>query len=262
MSSEELNMAEAREFADRVRAREAVVGYWMTLDAPPAAERIARLGYDYVCFDAQHGLFGYAGMLHGLLAVQAGGASVGLVRVGANDPYHIGRALDAGASGVIVPLVDSAEQAEAAVRATRYPPSGVRSYGPMRSGLRIGPTPAVSNESVVCLAMIETRSGLEHVEEICRVPGLAGVYVGPSDLTLGIGGAAPGDPEVAEAFTAALARVAAAAADAGVAAGVHTASGEQAAERLAQGFTLATVSSDVVHLEQAAAAHLGRVRTP
>lgn len=254
--------ADAREFAAKIRARRRAVGYWMTLDAPPAAERIGRLGYDYVCFDAQHGMLGYEGILTGLTAVQAGGASVGLVRVGANEPYHIGRALDAGAAGVIVPLVNDADEAAAAVRATQYPPHGVRSYGPMRSGLRIGPKPADSNDTVVCLAMIETAQGLANVEEICRVPGLTGVYIGPSDLTIAIGGAYPGDPEVAGAFDAALRRVADAAAAAGVVAGIHTASGEQAAERFTRGFTLATVSSDVVHLENAAAAHLAEARRP
>src|SRR5687767_8517072 len=85
----------ARDFATRLRARERAVGYWCTLDAPPAAERVARLGYDYVVLDMQHGLIGYSGMLAGLTAIDAAGGAVGLVRVGANDLARIGRALDA-----------------------------------------------------------------------------------------------------------------------------------------------------------------------
>jgi 4-hydroxy-2-oxoheptanedioate aldolase len=248
----------ARAFVERLRSRQRAVGYWVVLDSPVSTERIGRLGYDYVCIDAQHGLVEYSGILRGLTAIDAGGRSVGLVRVGANDPFHIGQALDAGAAGVIVPLVNSADDADRAVAAATYPPHGVRSYGPMRSALRVGPTPAEANASVACLAMIETPEGLENVEKICAVPGLTGVYVGPSDLCLAVGGAYPGDPEVADVFEAALERIRTAAADVGVAAGIHTPSGDDAARRLGEGFTFATVSSDLVHLERAAADHLHR----
>ena len=103
----------AAEFAAKVRGRHTLVGYWIVLDSPPSTERIARLGYDYVSLDAQHGLFGYSGMLAGLTAIDAAGQAVGMVRVAANDLAQIGRALDAGAAGVIVPLVSSAEEAAA-----------------------------------------------------------------------------------------------------------------------------------------------------
>lgn len=248
--------SDARSFADRLRRREPVIGYWMVLDAPVAAERLARVGYDYICFDAQHGLLGYSGLLSGLIAVQAGGGAVGMVRVGANDPFLIGQSLDAGAAGVIVPLINTADDAARAVAAATYPPLGVRSYGPMRSGLRIGPNPADSNSSVVVLAMIETPQGLENVEEICAVEGIGGVYIGPSDLRLSVGGATSTDPAVDGPFEEAVSRILRAAEAEGVCAGIHTANGDAAAARLAQGFTLATVSSDLVHLEQAASAHL------
>ena len=182
----------ANDFATRIRAREKLVGYWITLDVPPAAERIARLGYDYVVLDGQHGLIGYQGLMTGLLAIDAGAAigpraTVGMVRVEANDPTPIGRALDAGATGVIVPLIDTAEDVASAVRAAKYPPVGARSFGPMRASLRIGPVPADANEATVVLAMIETPLGLKNVAEICATPGLDGVYVGPSDLSLALG---------------------------------------------------------------------------
>src|SRR3954465_316539 len=151
-------MGTAAEFAAQLRARQRVLGYWLVLDTPPATERLARVGYDYVVLDAQHGLLEYRGglggvegreaqqglleyrgVLGGLTAVDAAAGAVGLVRVEANEPAAIGHALDAGAAGVIVPLVSSPAEAEAAVRAARYPPDGMRSFGPMRSGLRIGP---------------------------------------------------------------------------------------------------------------------------
>jgi len=250
-----------REFADRLRARGRALGYWVALDSPVSTERIARLGYDYVTLDAQHGLLGYSGLLAGLMAIDAaGGGTVGLVRVAANDPTHIGKALDAGAGGVIVPLVDSAADAAAAVTAARYPPAGRRSYGPTRSGLRVGPVPADTDATVVVLAMIETPGGLANIEEICATPGLDGVYVGPSDLRLAVGGAHPGDPAVAEVFEAAVKTIRETAATAGIAAGFHTPDGDQPARRLAEGYTFATVSSDLAHLELAARAHLEAAR--
>ena len=251
----------SQDFADHVRARRPAVGYWVILDAPAATERIAGVGYDYVVLDAQHGLLSTRGILDGLIAIDAAdSATVGMVRVEANNATPIGRALDAGAAGVIVPLIDTAEDAAQAVRAARYPPSGIRSYGPTRSGLRFGPTPAVANAATVVLAMIETRAGLENVAEICATPGLDGIYVGPSDLCLAVGGKFPGDPDVAERFDVAIALIARVAADAGVAAGIHTQSGEVARQRLAEGYTFATVSSDLDHLRGVAAAHLATVR--
>jgi 4-hydroxy-2-oxoheptanedioate aldolase len=247
------------ELAARIRRREPVLGYWVVLDCPPATERLARTGYDYLAIDAQHGLLDYAGVLNALMAVDAGGA-VGLVRVEANLPTPIGKALDAGAGGVIVPLVSTAAEAAAAVAAARYPPSGIRSYGPMRSGLRIGPTPAEANEATVVLAMIETPEGLANVEAIAATPGLDGLYIGPSDLTIAVGGTSPTDAAVAAELDRALLRILAACDTAGITAGVHTFSGEEAAARLAAGFTFVSVSADLTHLEQAAAAHLAVAR--
>jgi 4-hydroxy-2-oxoheptanedioate aldolase len=251
----------AIEFARKIRAREQAVGYWAVLDAPVATERIGRLGYDYVALDAQHGLLGYSGVLNGLMAVDAGHTAVGMVRVEDNNQTAIGKALDAGAVGVIVPLISTAEDAAAAVAAAKYPPRGGRSYGPVRSALRIGPKPAEANDTTLVFAMIETPDGLANVEEICATPGLDGIYVGPSDLTIAVGGAFPGDPQVEAEFHAALETIAEAAAAAGIAAGIHTPAGTVAAQRLSQGYTFATIASDLVHLEQIAKSHLDAATT-
>jgi 4-hydroxy-2-oxoheptanedioate aldolase len=250
----------ALEFARRIRGRQQAIGYWVVLDDPIATERLARLGYDYIAIDAQHGLLGYEGIRNGILAVDAGSQAAAVVRVEQNDPFAIGRVLDAGATGVIVPLVDDAQDAERAVAATRYPPRGRRSYGPMRSQLRVGPTPAEADESVVCLAMIETPEGLKNVEEICSVDGIDGVYVGPSDLRLAVGGRTSTDPAVDDVFEDAVRHIAEVARTTGVAAGIHNPDGATAARRLAQGYTFATVASDLVHLQQAAASHLEAAR--
>lgn len=248
------------DFARRLRAREQVLGYWSVIDSPVSTEWLAHVGWDYLCLDLQHGLIGYDGLLRGLTAVDAAQGPAGLVRVEANDRTYIGKALDAGARGVIVPLIDTAEDAALAVSYSRYPPVGVRSYGPMRSQLRVGPLPAEANDAVVVLAMIETPEGLENVESICAVPGLDGIYVGPSDLRIAVGGASPADSSVDEVFDAALVRIADAAAAAGIACGIHTPSGEVAARRLTQGFTFATVASDLTHLKAASEAHLVAAR--
>ncbi|MFC9225441.1 HpcH/HpaI aldolase/citrate lyase family protein [Streptomyces hygroscopicus] len=235
------------DFAARLRARQRIIGYWVVLDNPVGTERLAGLGYDYVCVDAQHGLLDYKGTLGAMTVIDARGTAAGMVRVPANDGFWIGQALDAGARGVIVPLVNSAEEAAAAVGYCR---------GPMRSGLRVGPTPADANEQIACIVMIETAQALANTAEICATDGLDGVYIGPSDLTIALGGRTSTDTSVAEKFDAALAKVAEEARTAGIAAGIHCPDGATAAKRLAQGFTFATVSSDLVHLEQAAAAHL------
>ncbi|WP_326627726.1 MULTISPECIES: aldolase/citrate lyase family protein [unclassified Streptomyces] len=249
------------QFTAALRNREQLIGYWSLLDSPIAAERLARVGYDYLAFDAQHGLFGYQGMLNNLLATDTkGSTAVGMVRVEANDLTYIGKALDAGASAVIVPLIDNARDAADAVAAVRYPPLGRRSYGPMRAQLRIGPNPADTHEQTAVLAMIETADGLADVEEICATPGLDGIYVGPSDLRLAIGGATSTDPSVQDDFEQALTRVRKAAEAAGIAAGIHNADGASAARRLAEGFTFASVAADVVHLQQIATSHLEAAR--
>lgn len=247
---------DAADFAHKLRSRQKVVGYWVMLDAPPATERIALTGYDYVCLDWQHGMIDYSAVINGLTAIDAARKAVGLVRVGSNDVAEIGRALDAGAAGIIVPLVNTAEDAAAAVEASRYPPAGRRSYGPIRAMLRIGPNLSVADASTVVLAMIETPMGLENVEEICAVPGVDGIYVGPADLRLSVGGKSPLDEGAAKAFNAALERVLKAAHAAGIAVGIHTPDGETAARRLAEGFSFVSISGDVLHLQQVAAAHL------
>lgn len=252
-------------FAARLRNRERIVGYWTQLPVPAIQERVARHGYDYVCFDAQHGLVDFQSILNGLIAIDAGAAlgkndCAGMVRVAANTVELIGHALDLGARGVIVPLIDNAEQAKAAVRACRYPRAGLRSYGPVRAGLRSGPETATMNDEVACIVMIETEEGLANLDEICAVEGVDGIYVGPGDLMLALGGRTINDPDRAADFEAALARICEAAAKAGIGAGIHTAAGDIAAKRLAQGYTFASISSDLNHIDKLAGEHLKLAR--
>jgi len=251
----------AADVITRAKNNELIVGYWSVLDSPISNERIGMVGYDYIALDGQHGLMGYSGILQNLMAIDAAYGPAGLVRVEANNAAVIGQALDAGARGVIVPLVNTKEEAAAAVISSRYPGRGMRSYGPMRSGLRIGPIPGEADASILVLVMIETAEGLSNVEEIAAVDGVDGIYIGPSDLCLAVGGKFPNDPDVKEEFDAAIERVLAAAKAAGKIAAVHTPGGDVAKQRIAQGFTFITIASDLTHLEAIARTHLATAKS-
>ena len=184
-----------------------------------------------------------------MLQAIAGGGSVPLVRVAANDPFAIGQALDLGAAGVIVPMVSSGEEAARAVAACRYQPEGIRSVGALRAG---------AGERPLCLVMIETREGLERAEEIAGTAGLDGIYVGPSDLALSLG-LQPTVRLEHPPVLAALATVHAACADAGIVAGVHCLAAEDVAEQRER-FAMLTAGGDAMHLQAALAAALRTAR--
>jgi 2-keto-3-deoxy-L-rhamnonate aldolase RhmA len=143
-----------------------------------------RLGYDYVGIDTQHTPVSDA-QAAVLVRRLVNAPYAVIVRVSKNDAAFIGRLLDAGADGVIVPMVSTAADAEAAVSACHYPPQGVRSFGPFRSDLGFDLT--ALQDRVSCFVMIETAEGLENIRAICSVPGLGGVYIGPADLSIGLG---------------------------------------------------------------------------
>lgn len=245
------------EFAARLRSRERLVGYWIACDNPVGTERIAGLGYDYVGVDGQHGVLHQPGWQSAMLAVDSRGRSAGVIRVPAPDPIAIGTALDTGARGVIVPMVSTAREALDAARACRHWPAGTRSIaGPVRAELRLGGVPAEIDDQIACIVMVETAGALENLDAICATPGLDAVYVGPADLSLALGATHFGDPGVTEDLEAALKKVTAAAERAGIACGIHCLDGASAARRLTEGFTFATVSSDITHLQEIAAGHL------
>ncbi|MER0446905.1 aldolase/citrate lyase family protein [Streptomyces sp. Edi4] len=248
-------------FAARLRGRERLLGYWIACDNPAGTERIAGVGYDYIGVDGQHGVMHVAGWQTAMLAVDARQVSAGVLRVPSVDPIAIGVALDSGARAVIVPMVNTAEEASVAARACRHHPHGTRSLGgPVRGELRLGSVPAEVDDAVACIVMIETAPALENLEAICATPGVDAVYVGPADLSVALGARWFGDPDAQQALEEALRRITAAAEAAGIACGIHCLDGATAARRLAEGFTFATVSSDITHLQQAATDHLAAAR--
>lgn len=218
------------------------LGAWMFLREPMTAEAAARLGYDYVVVDLQHGVATEDEALAMMQAAQVGGA-IPVARVATNQPMNIGRALDAGALAVIVPLVNTADDARRAVDACRYAPAGSRSYGPVAAISRYSDDYArVANETVCCFVMVETVEALGNLDEIVSVPGIDGVYVGPVDLSLTLGLAPqPFNPE--PEFMAAVDAVLDACARHGVTPGIHA--NEQLAPMwVDRGFRLVTVGYD------------------
>jgi len=217
-------------------------GLWGSIPSPLTAELAAAAGFDYVCVDLQHGGADEQRMVAIFTAIEARGA-VPLARVLYNEPWQINRVLDLGAAGVIVPLVSSAEDAKRAVSGCRYPPQGVRSYGPLRAALTVGSAdPERLAAGALCFVMVETRQGLENVEDIAATRGVDGIYIGPSDLSLGLG-REPGHG--GDLLEQAITRVREACAGAGIVAGMHcNGGGAEARARAAAGFRLVTVGVD------------------
>ena len=241
--------------AARLRAGEALLGAWCSLPGPGPAELLAAGGVDYVVLDLQHGLLGERDLPSLFPAIEAHGAAP-VVRLRANDPVDIGRVLDLGAEGIVVPNVDSVEEADSAVRATRYPARGGRGFGPVRAGLTRG---ADALEDVAVIVQVESRAAVECVNDLARVDGVAALYVGPWDLSVSLGRPVPpslADPELAEAIF----RVRVAADAAGLSAGVHSIRAEEAGALAAEGWRLVNVVDDVTALRDAAAAGLRRAR--
>jgi 4-hydroxy-2-oxoheptanedioate aldolase len=223
-------------------------GMWAGIPSSLTAELAATAGYDYVCVDLQHGGSDEATMISMFQATQAGGAAP-LARLAWNEPWLIMRALDLGAVGVILPLIDNAAEARRAVEACRYPPHGRRSFGPVRAEMVIGSASLddLATEAL-CFAMIETREGLDNLDEIAATPGLDGLYIGPSDLSIALGLSprpVAGDlGEDRKPLADAIDRVRAACAANGLIAGMHCGSGAAAEEYARGGFRLITVGLD------------------
>jgi 4-hydroxy-2-oxoheptanedioate aldolase len=225
----------------------AVINCWLSLPGALNAEAMGAQGWDALTIDQQHGIIGYSEMVPMLQALRSS-ESVPLVRVPWNAPGDIMKALDAGALGIICPMISTVAECEAFVGACRYPPGGFRSYGPTRAALAYGADYAShANAEVLTFAMIETAEGLANVEAICRVPGLDGIYIGPSDLSLSLGGEPrqdSDDPTLMAAFD----RILAATKAAGIRTGVHTTSVAYSRQMIARGFDLVTVGADMRYL--------------
>lgn len=229
-------------------------GAWCASPSAVIAEAIASVGYDYVCVDLQHGAVDYSDAVHMFAMISAQGA-VPIARVASNDPAAIGRVIDAGALGVVVPLVNNGEEAERAVAATRYPPRGNRSYGPIRGSVAVGSREPADLEQIFVAVMVETQSGLDLVDEIAATPDLDAIYCGPADLALALG-MPPAYERPEQLHIDSIETIRKACDTHGILPGVHCVGGEMAARRVAQGFRMTTIMQDVATVKSAAAAEL------
>ncbi|ABM93936.1 HpcH/HpaI aldolase family protein [Methylibium petroleiphilum] len=221
----------------------AALNGWLAIPNSFSAETMAHQGWDALTIDLQHGVVDYQAMVPMLQALSTT-ATVPVVRVPWLEPGILMKTLDAGAYGVICPMVNTREDAQKLVAYTHYAPRGTRSFGPVRALLYGGADYAQhANDTIVTFAMIETAQALDNLDDILSVEGLDAIYIGPSDLSLALG-CTPTfddvDPPVAQAIDHILARAKAH----GVVAAIHNGSPEAALARIAKGFQFVTVSSD------------------
>lgn len=235
---------------------------WLSIGNSFTAEIMAAQGYDSIGIDLQHGLVDYPSALTMLQALRASEV-VPIVRVPWLEPGIIMKALDAGAYGIICPMVNTAEQAARLVDCVRYPPVGNRSFGPTRANFSAGANYAAeANGEILAFAMVETAEAMANLDAIAATPGLDGIYIGPADLTFSLGGGrlAPGfdrdEPEMIEAIQTILR----ACKKAGIRAALHCGTPEYAARAIGWGFDMTTVSNDVRMLAAAAGGSVKRFR--
>jgi len=225
------------------QAGQAVANGWLAVPSSFSAEVMAHQGWDSLTIDLQHGVIDYPAMLTMLQAISTT-PTVPIVRVPWLEPGILMKALDAGAYGVICPMVNTREDAQRLVAYTHYAPRGTRSFGPVRATLYGGADyPSAANDTIVTFAMIETAQALDNLDDILSVEGLDAIYIGPSDLSLALG-CRPVfddvDPPVAEAIAHILARAKAH----GLRAGIHNGAHEVARARITMGFDFVTMGSD------------------
>jgi len=220
------------------------VNGWLAIPSGFSAEVMAQAGWDSVTVDLQHGVQDYQSMVACFQAMQSHPV-LPMVRVPWSEPGIVGKVLDAGAYGVICPMVNTADEARAFVSYCRYPPAGKRSNGPIRAGIYgVGTTyQGTANQEVLCLPMIETQEAVDNLDAILDVPGIDAVYIGPSDLGFSMGLPPVLDREE-QAIMDIYGRILEGTRRRGLGACVHCGSPAYAARMIAMGFNLVTISND------------------
>lgn len=241
-------------FADRLRLGSPVLAAWCGLPEPTIPGLLAREAFDAVAIDMQHGAIDFAAVVRAIPLIAAAGKP-SLVRIPVGEFATASRLLDAGATGVIAPMINSVEDARRLAGATKFPPIGERSWGPHGALTLTGLQPQeyfkAANGMSATLAMIETREALAIIDDILSVPGIDGIFIGPADLSIGLSGGREVNPlgsEVEDAIDHALARAYAA----DKIAGIYATTGERAALFTRKGFPLVALSSDTAFLRAGA----------
>jgi 4-hydroxy-2-oxoheptanedioate aldolase len=243
----------------RLRGGEVVYTGWCGLPYPIVAELVAREGFSAVTIDGQHGLWDVAAVVAGIAAVRQGGAAP-IVRVPVGDFSSVSRVADFGAEGIIAPMINTAADARAFAAVAKFPPIGERSWGPHRAAMLGGITNlndylAVANDAVVTFAMIETRTALSNLDAIAATPGIDGLFLGPSDLSIALSDGKTLDP-LSKEVDAELDRIIAAARKAGKIPGAYCHNAERAVALSKRGVRFLAVSSDIAFLRAGAAAQV------
>ena len=225
------------------------LGAWSVLGGPLAGEFLAREGYEFVMVDLEHFPIGVEKAMHYFQAIGAGGA-VPVARLAYNDHVYVKRALDAGALGIVIPLIKSGEDARRAVEFSRFPPLGQRPYGGGRISIYGPDYLARANDEVLVMLQIEHRQAVEHLDDILAVEGYDGCFIGPTDLALSMGMPTPmqgGCPELEDLIADLARRIRAA----GKPLGTVVRSVETCRKRIDQGFRLMSMGSDLSFMMQA-----------
>lgn len=247
--------------AETLRGKPFLHGFWSVTAQPGVVDTAADASPDFIVVDTQHGV-DLALVDATLFSLMAGYGVPGLVRVESIDLGRIGRALDLGAAGIVVPLVETAEDATRAVRATRYAPRGGRSYGMQTR--RVGPF----EEDPFVVIQVETATAIDEIDSIAAVDGVDALYIGPADLGLGLGGSPAPDVDAvfdgthgnAESLAGAFRAVVDAADANGIFPGLHTANGESSARAVEEGFRMTSVTSDLGLIGSGVRQHLAAAR--
>lgn len=236
------------ELGRRLRAGETVYSAWCGLASPLITDVMAREGFSAVTIDQQHGMWDHAATVTAIAGIRGGGAQP-IVRVPLDDFGGVSRALDWGAEGVIMPMINNVAAAKRFVGAAKFPPIGERSWGPHRATLLAGlPDQKVylreANDAIVTLAMIETREAMDNLDAIAAVPGIDVLFVGPADLSITLSNGQSWDPHSAE-VEAALEKIVAAAKKANKVAGLYCINADRALAVAKRGFRFLAVGSDL-----------------
>jgi 4-hydroxy-2-oxoheptanedioate aldolase len=230
-----------------LKAGQASVGSWLSLGSITASRFLARAGFEWLTVDIEHSLVDWETATH-MFASIADAGCIALARVPSNRHDHIKRVLDNGAHGIVVPMVNSREEAQAAVAACLYPPAGNRSVGGSVHALNFGGTApdyyARANDELLIVLQCEHIQAVEHADEIFSVPGIDAIFVGPNDLAASMR-SSDGRPPSGEATAQAMKRILDACRRHGVAPGLHCTSGEEARHRIEEGWQFVAIASEL-----------------
>lgn len=245
---------------EKLASGEPSVGSWLSLASPFSAEYMAHVGFDWLVVDTEHSPVGFEHTVHCFQAICTTN-TIPMARVAWNDPMLIKRLLDAGSMGIVVPMVNSLEESERAVKSMKYPPEGYRSIGGGRCSVYGSDYVAKANEETAVIVQIEHIEAVRKAREILSVKGVDACFIGPNDLA-GSMGLPPDLRGTHPDHAAAIMEVLKTAKEAGVAAGIHCANAEDANMRIEQGFKFIAISSDAGFVRAAASAAFKALKLP